>query len=101
MPDFSNVQEVTHDWESTHGCLAEETPKNAPPSLGKMVQLTHCVDANLMHDVTTGRSVAACLHLANATPIDWHSKKMATVETATCGAEFMAATMSIEQVIDL
>ena len=96
MPDFSNLQEITHDWESICGCLNEEIPKNAPPPLGKPVQLTHCVDANLMHDVTTGRSAATCLHFTNTTPIDWHSKKMATVETATCRAEFVVARTFVE-----
>ena len=44
-----------------------------------------------MHDTLTGRSVTACLHFLNATPIDWYSKKMATVESATYGAEIVAA----------
>ena len=37
----------------------------------------------------------------NGTPIDWYSKKMATVETATYGAEFVAAKTCVEQIIDL
>ena len=37
----------------------------------------------------------------NATPIYWYSKKMATVETATYGAEFVAARTCVEQIIDL
>ena len=31
------------------------------------------------------------LYFMNDTPIDWYSKKMETVETATYGAEFVAA----------
>ena len=50
----------------------------------------------LLHDVLTGRSVTACLHFVNATPIDWFSKKQATVETATYGAEFVAARTCVE-----
>ena len=38
---------------------------------------------------------------ANATPIDWYSKKQATVETAAYGSEFVAARACIEQIIDL
>jgi hypothetical protein len=41
------------------------------------------------------------LHLVNKTPIDWFSKKQATVETATYGSEFVAACTCVEQVIEL
>ena len=54
-----------------------------------------------MHDITTGRSVTGILHLVNKTPIEWYSKKQATVETATYGSEFVAARICVEQVIDL
>jgi hypothetical protein len=76
-------------------------PKDAPPPLGKFVTLTHYVDANLMHDLVTGRSLTGILHLINKTPIDWYSKKQATVETATYGSEFVAARTCVEQIIDL
>ena len=41
------------------------------------------------------------LHLVNKTPLDWYSKKQATVETATYGSEFVAARTCVEQIIDL
>ena len=41
------------------------------------------------------------MHLLNATPIDWTSKRQATVETATYGSEFSAARTATEQIIDL
>jgi hypothetical protein len=63
--------------------------------------LTHYVDADLMHDVVTGRSVTGILHMVNKTPIDWFSKKQVTVETATYGSEFVAARICVEQIIDL
>jgi hypothetical protein len=65
------------------------------------VTLTHYVDANLMHDIAMGRSVTEILHLLNKTPIEWHSKKQVTVETATYGSEFVAARICTEQIIDL
>jgi hypothetical protein len=43
-----------------------------------------------MPDVTTGKLVTGILHLINKTPLDWYSKKQATVETATYGSEFIA-----------
>ena len=63
--------------------------------------LTSFVDANLMHDVITGRSVTGVLHFLNKTPIDWYTKKQSTVETATYGSEFVAARTATEQIIDL
>jgi hypothetical protein len=54
-----------------------------------------------MHDVITGKSVTGILYLVNKTPIEWYSKKQATVETATYGSEFVAARTCVEQIIDL
>jgi hypothetical protein len=34
-------------------------------------------------------------------PLDWYSKKQATVDTATYGSELVAAQICIEQVIDI
>ena len=66
-------------------------------ALGKPVILTTYVDANLYHDMLTGRSVTGGLHLVNKTPFDWHSKKQATVETATYGSKFVVARTAMEQ----
>ena len=87
---------------TVYGELKEILPTDAPEPLGEFVTLTqHYVDANLMHDMTTGKSVTGILHLLNKTPIDWYSKKQPTVETATYGSEFVAARTCVEQVIDL
>jgi hypothetical protein len=81
---------------------AEELmPEGAPEPLGKPVVMTTFVDANLYHDLVNGRSVTGVLHLFNQTVIDWYSKKQATVETATYGAEFVTAHTAMEQIIDL
>ena len=53
-----------------------------------MLNTTTFLDANLHHDIVTGKSVAAVLHFVNTTPTDWFSKRQATVETATYGSEF-------------
>ena len=101
-PDYSDIPDFEYDWAQTvYGNLKELKPQDAPKPLGRYVTLTHYVDANLMHDLTTGRSVTGILHLINKTPIDWYSKKQATVETATYGSEFVAARICVEQVIDL
>ena len=101
-PDYSSIPFVEYDWAtSVYGEVEELIPSDAPPPKGRLVTLTHYVDANLYHDCLTGRSVTGILHFINATPIDWFSKRQATVETATYGSEFVAARTCVEQVIDL
>ena len=81
--------------------VTELIPKDAPTPLGNFVTLIHYVDANLMHCLLTGRSVTGILTFINQTPIDWYSKKQATVETATYGSEFVAARTVVEKLIEL
>ena len=97
-PEYSDLGESSYDWARTvYGDAKEQLPFDAPKPLGKPVVLTSYVDANLLHDMVTGRSVTAVLHLVNQTPIEWFSKKQATVETATYGSEFVAAKMAVQQ----
>ena len=69
--------------------------------MGKTATTTTMVDANLGHCLATGRSLTGCLHFVNHTPIDSHSKRQATLETATYGSEFVASKTATEQIIDL
>jgi len=59
------------------------------------------VDANLYHDMLTSRSVTGILHYLNKMPIDWYSKKQATIETATYGSELVSAHLAVDQIVDL
>ena len=88
-PDYSAFPKKEFDWEYTcyHGAK-ELLPTDAPKPLGKRVVLTTYVDANLYHDLISGRSVTGILHMANKTPVDWFSKLQSTVETATFGSEY-------------
>jgi len=101
-PDFSDIPDFQYDWsKSIYGELQEIIPNDIPEPLGKFVTLSHYVDANLMHDITSGKSVTGILHLINKTPLEWYSKKQATVETATYGSEFVAARTCVEQIIEI
>ena len=89
-----------HNWmHSVYGKVQEDIPDDAPIAKGKLVRTTTFVDANLLHCNVTGKSTAGILHLFNQTPVDWFSKKQATVETATYGSEFVAARQATEQII--
>jgi hypothetical protein len=102
-PDYSDYyQDPEYDWSlSVYGDVKEIIPTDIPEPKGKYVTLSHYFDANLYHDMVTGRSITAILHFLNQTPMDWYSKKQATVETATFGSEFIAARTTIDQIVDL
>jgi len=101
-PDFSDIVIPEYDWStSTYGTVKEAVPHDVPTPLGKPVVTVSYIDANLLHCLNTGRSVTGILHFLNGTPIEWYSKKMATVETATYGAEFVSARTCVEQLVDL
>jgi len=86
---------------TVYGDAKEVIPQDLPEPLGHEVVTTTYVDANLYHDMLTGRAVTGILHLLNGTPIDWYSKRQGTVETATYGSEFVAARIATDQIIDL
>ena len=86
---------------TVYGDVREHIPKDIPKPAGNKITLTTYVDANLYHDYITGRAVTGILHLVNQTPVDWYSKRQATVDTATYGSEFVAARIATDQIIDL
>ena len=99
-PDYSNLPHKEYDWQRTVCAGAkEEIPHDIPK--GKHVTTTTYGDANLHHDQVTGRAVTAYLHLVNATPSPWYTKRQATVETATFGSEFVAVRIATDQIMDL
>jgi hypothetical protein len=75
--------------------------EDAPEPLGTFVTMSRYFDANLMHDIMTGKSVTDILHLVNKTPLEWYSKKQSIVEIATYGSEFDAAQTCIKHTIAL
>lgn len=99
---MSYVPEKVHDWEeSVCRKVLKVMPADAPEPLGKFAATISHHDANLHHNVLTGRSVTGILCLVNKTPIDWYSKKQPAVETAYYGSEFSLARTCAEQIIDL
>ena len=67
-PDYSSLPHREYDWQRTvYAGAKEEVPDDIPEPKGKHVTTLTYVDANLYHDQVTGRAVAVCLHLVNAT----------------------------------
>ena len=101
-PDFSSLNDEEYDWtKSVYSGACEQIPHDITKPLGKHVQTTHYVDANLQNDIATGKAVTAALHFLNQTPIDAYTKIQSTVETATYGSEFVAERTAVDQIIDI
>ena len=99
---YSSLPDQDFDWTySAYGDVHRILPDDMPEPLGKAVVTTTTMDANLNHCSATGKSLTGCLHFVNKTPVDWYSKKQATVETATYGSEFVAAKTATEQIMDI
>ena len=99
-PNYDRIPHKVYDWEHTcYRGAKEEIPKDAPEPKGKPVVTTTCVDANLLHDLISGRSVTGIIHFFNNTIVDTFSKLQSTVETATFGSEFVATRTAVDQVI--
>jgi len=92
---------VKPDWGHVYHPCIEDIADDAPKPLGKCVLTTSFVDANLMFNLTTGRSATGIIHMLNKTPIGWFCKKQNVVETASYGSEFTAMKICVEQVIAL
>jgi hypothetical protein len=102
VPDYSDLPEQELDWSrSVYGDVKEQRAPDAPAPKGKLVRTTSYKDANLYHDLITGRAVTGVIHFLNGTPIEWFSKKQPTVETASYGSEFGSAKTAIQQIAAL
>jgi len=99
VPGLSALPTVDCPWErAAHAGATGLTPEDIPRPLGRPVRMVSCVDSDLCHNVSNGGAVTATLHSLSQTPSDWCPKRQATVETATCGAEYSAARTCIEQI---
>ena len=103
QPDYSDVPRLNYEWShSVYYNATEEKPKDAPTPKGNAVTHTALYfDANLYHNVITGKALTGIVHFLNQTMIDCYSRKQATVESATFGAEFIAGRTAIQQTKDI
>ena len=102
QPDYFFLPDQDFYWTySVYRNVHEILPDDMPDPLGEAVTTTATMDANLNHRLATGKSLTGCLHFVNKTPVDWYSKKQATVETATYGSEVVAAKTATEQIMDI
>ena len=99
--DHSKHVYEEHKWKYVYEKVKEEVPEDCPEPRGHPVVTTSYFDANLMHDIVTGRSVSGVLQLLNKTPIEWFIKRQNNVETAVYGSEFMVGRIAVEQIMEI
>ena len=98
--DLFNVPDC--NWmHHIYGEREVEMFKGVPAPKGKVVRVSTFIDSGLHHCKVTGKASMCVLQLVNQMPVDWFFQKQATVETTTYGAEFVAARMGVDKIIDL
>ena len=101
-PDFLWLKDNKQNWSNpVYGKPTEDKPKDAPKPLSKLVHLISYFDANLMHDVLSGKAVTGILHFSNKTPVAWYCKKQNLSECATYSAKYLSYRTCIKQIVDL
>ena len=73
-PDYSKLKKLRHDWSRLYEPVDEEMDPEFPEPKGKPVVHTLYKDANLGHDLVTGRAATGIIHTLGGTMIDWYSK---------------------------
>jgi hypothetical protein len=90
-----------YDWFDFYRDAKEAIPPNMPEARGHSVIITCFVDANHAGNVIDRKSQTGILIFLNKAPIHWYSKRQATVETSTFGAEFCAMRIATEMIESL
>ena len=95
-PRVNETWFLTYDWQDFYRDAKEAIPPNQPEPRGNTVITSAFVGAHLAGDKSNRRSMTGILMFINRAPIHWYSKKQATVESSTFGAEFIAMRTAVE-----
>jgi hypothetical protein len=96
------VTPIHYSWSaSIYGNVKEDLLPDMQTPRGKLVLTSTYQDANLHHDLVTGRAMSGIIHLVNQTPLTSYCKTQMTVKTATYGSECMVARHSCKHIMDL
>ena len=90
-----------YDWFDFYRDAKESIPPNIPEPRGLEVTTSCFVDANHAGNVKDRRSQTGILIFVNKAPIHWYSKRQATVESSTFGAEFCAMRVAADMIESL
>jgi hypothetical protein len=86
-PKYETVK-LKEDFGGQYQYFQEDLDPKFPEPLVPEMDINIFVDANHAHDKVTGRSVTGLFCFVSSTPVSWRSKRQASVQTSTFGAEF-------------
>ena len=92
-PDYSHLPKQEYEWIRTvYRNVKEEIPKDIPKPLGKRVITTTFLDANLLHEIVTGKVSHSCISLCHH-----HPNRLVFKETSHCGNSTIWFRVSMSQ----
>ena len=87
------------DFGSQYHYFSKEIDPRFPKVLVDKMDINIFVDADHGHDKVTRRSITGMITFVGSTPMQWLSKRQASVQTSTFGAEFTALKTAVETAI--
>ena len=87
---------MNHDWKEFYCNVQEAIPPNAPPALGKDVDLRMYVDSDHAGDKSKCSSRLGFFIYLNSALIICSSKKQSTTETPVFGTKFVVMKVRVE-----
>jgi Reverse transcriptase (RNA-dependent DNA polymerase) len=99
-PKYETVK-LKEDFGGQYQYFQEDLDPKFPEPIVPEMDINIFVDANHAHDKVTGRSVTGLFCFVGSTPVSWRSKRQASVQTSTFGAEFTTLKKAVEEGITL
>ena len=90
-----------HDWSGLYPDSKEPTDPDTPEPLCPELTITVMVDASHAGNKVDMSSVGGYITFLGQMPIKWYSKKLATIECSTYGAELVMGRIAMEAVVAL
>ena len=100
-PINGEFDRIVPDFGNQYSDFEEEKDPKLPKAIMKELPITIYTDSNHGHDQVTGKSITGIIVLVGRTPVHWVSKRQASVQTATFGAEFIALKKAVEEAITI
>jgi len=94
-------QNIIPDFGNQYLDFKEEIDPKCPPPKMPELATTVFADSDHGHDQLTGKSITGLISFVGRTPITWSSKRQASVQTSTFGAEFVALKKAVEEAVTL
>jgi hypothetical protein len=99
-PKYETIK-LKEDFGGQYHYFQEDLDPKFPEPLVPEMDINIFVDANHAHDKVTGRLVTGLFCFVGSTPVSWRSKRQASVQTSTFGAEFTALKKAVKEGITL